>query len=190
MVSIEGDGNTISVGAGCRFTDLKIMMVGDGHRLVIGRSCRLRGKLKLEDREGNIVIGDAVTMENAYLGVYDVGISLVIGDDCMFAEQVGVRGGDMHSIVDEQSGRRINPSKNIEIGKHVWLGRGVTVLKGARIGEHVVVGAHGLVTGALPPHSLCVGSPAKPVRTGITWCRDRLPGDGHVAATNAAGQRA
>lgn len=177
LVSVEGDRNEVRVGAGARLARLKILIEGEAHRLTIGVGCRLTGKIKLEDREGRIEVGDRTTMEDAYIGVYDIGTRITIGRDCMFSEQVGIRAGDMHSIIDVESGKRINPSKDIVIGDHVWLGRGVTVLKGAHIGSHCVIGAHSVVTGDIPDHSLAVGIPAKVVRQGVTWSRDRLPAE-------------
>ncbi len=175
LVSLIGQRNELSVGAGTRLIRLKILIEGNGHRLCIGDGCRIRGKIKLEDANGEIRVGDGTTMEDAYLGVYDRGTRITIGKDCMFSEHVGLRAGDMHSIIDMETGKRINPSKDIVIGDHVWLGRGVTVLKGARIGSHSIIGAHSVVTGDIPDHCLAVGIPAKVVRQGVTWSRDRLP---------------
>lgn len=76
--------------------------------------------------------------------------------------------GDGNSIeVGERS--RINPDKDILIGRQVWLGRGVSVLKGALIEDEAFVGAMSLVNGHLPSASLAAGVPAKFLRTGITW---------------------
>ena len=50
--------------------------------------------------------------------------------------------------------------KPIIVGKNVWLGAKVTVLAGAVIGDDVVIGAHAVVRGTLPPGSVAVGIPA------------------------------
>lgn len=174
-IRIHGDGNHVEIGPGCRLHDMNIVISGSGHRLVIGEKCQLLGEIKMEDRDGEIVIGSGTTMENTYVGVYDVGKRVIIGRDCMFAEEVGIRAGDMHSIIDAGTGRRINPSREVVIGDHVWLARGVTVLKGVHIGGHTVVGTHSLVTKDLPANALCGGVPAKVIREGISWDRRRLP---------------
>ena len=69
-----------------------------------------------------------------------IGDGVRIGKDCMFSDQVGVRTGDMHSIVDAQTGARQNPARSIVIESRVWLCRGATVLKGCTIGADTVVG--------------------------------------------------
>lgn len=53
----------------------------------------------------------------------------------------------------------------VTLGRSVWLPWRVFVMPGATIGDGSVIGADSLVAGAIPPHSLAVGSPAKVVRT-------------------------
>ena len=48
---------------------------------------------------------------------------------------------------------------------------GGTLLSGSEIGEHCVVGANALVTSSIPAYSVCVGSPAKCIRSNIDWER-------------------
>lgn len=173
-VRIEGDENTIEVGEGARLANLDILIRGNRTRLIIGPRCAIAaGKIKLEDEGSRIDIGAGTTIEDAYLGAYE-GVAITLGADCMLASAVGIRAGDMHSILDKATGRRINPSKSIVIGDHVWLARGVTVLKGVSIGSGSVVGAQSLVTEDIPPESLAVGVPARVIRSGITWDRRRL----------------
>lgn len=55
-----------------------------------------------------------------------------------------------------------SPSKRgCRIGADVWLGVGVIVLEGGDVGAGSVVGAGGVVIGALPPDHVCVGQPAR-----------------------------
>lgn len=173
-IEMRGDNHTIIIGPHCRLHDLKILLNGTRLRLEIGAGCQLRGKIKLEDNGSQIIVGGGTTMENGYLGAYE-GTQLEIGNDCMFSDQVGIRTGDMHSIVDGASQLRLNPADNIRIGPHVWLCRGVTVLKGCQIGAHSVVGGYSVVTDSLPAGVLAAGIPAKILRSNITWSRERLP---------------
>ena len=53
----------------------------------------------------------------------------------------------------------------VRIGRGSWLGERVTVLRGADIGEGCIVGAHSVVKGRIPDHSLAVGAPARVVRS-------------------------
>ncbi len=53
----------------------------------------------------------------------------------------------------------------VTIGKSVWLPWRVFVMPGSSIGDGSVIGANSLVSGAIPPMSLAVGSPAKVIRS-------------------------
>lgn len=50
------------------------------------------------------------------------------------------------------------------IGSACWIGTRVTVLPGATVGDGCVVGAGSVVTGELPPFSIAVGVPCRPLR--------------------------
>ncbi|MFY9181180.1 MAG: hypothetical protein WAO89_02580, partial [Kiritimatiellia bacterium] len=98
-IRIEGRHNLVTIGDGCRLRDLKIIVVGENLRVSIAEHCQLRGKIKVEDTGSQISVGAGTTMENGYLGAYE-GTSITVGNDCMFSDQVGIRTGDMHSILD------------------------------------------------------------------------------------------
>lgn len=172
-IRIEGRHNLVTIGDGCRLHDLKIIVAGENLRVSIAEHCQLRGKIKVEDTGSQISVGAGTTMENAYLGAYE-GAGIGVGEHCMFSDQVGLRTGDMHSIIDSATGARQNPARPILIEPRVWLCRGVTVLKGCTIGENTVVGGNSIVTESLPPNALAVGSPARVIRTGIRWRRERV----------------
>ena len=173
QIQIRGNDNQIRIGDECQLHDLKIIMSGSSLHLDIAPGCRLRGKIKLEDCGSSISIEAETTMENAYLGAYE-GTRIRVGKGCMFSDQVGIRTGDMHSILDAKDKTRINPASSIEIEPEVWLCRGVTVLKGCTIGTGTVVGGYSIVTRSLPANVLAAGVPAAIIRTGIEWRRERL----------------
>ena len=182
-IRITGQRNSLIIGDRCRLHDLKILLAGNDLRVEISNDCLLRGKIKLEDTGSQVIIGAGTTMENAYLGAYE-GAGVLIGKDCMLSDQVGIRTGDMHSIVDAATGVRLNPSQSVTIEPHVWLCRGTTVLKGCTIGANTVVGGFSIVTRSLPAGVLAAGSPAQAIRHGIQWQRERFrsaaPGAGQL----------
>lgn len=173
-IRIRGRGNRVRLGCGVRIRKTDILIEGDGHLLEIGECVRYSsGKIKMEDSGCAIRIGEFTTVEDAYLGAFE-GTTITIGRDCMFSASVGLRTSDMHSILDAYSGARINPAKDISIGDHVWLARGVTILKGVSVGANSIVGAFSLVTSNIPGSSLAVGSPSTVYRTNMAWDRRRL----------------
>jgi maltose O-acetyltransferase len=69
---------------------------------------------------------------------------------------------DHHDPRDHTSAGKSAP---VLIEDNVWLGARVTVLRGAHIGEGAVIGAHSVVTGTIPPHTLAAGAPARVIRS-------------------------
>ncbi len=59
----------------------------------------------------------------------------------------------------------------VHIGDNVWLGDGVAVLAGATIGDGCVIGANAVVNSVIPPGTVAVGVPARPVRSWDTVTR-------------------
>ena len=130
-------------------THLSIYMADDCV-LKIGSETIINGPLEISQHEPTII---------------------AIGDNCGFAPSK-IWSSDMHSLIDIESGKRINPARDIYIGDHVWLAYDTLVLKGSSIGSGSMVGARSLVNGKFPDNSLIAGSPAQVVRQGITWTMD------------------
>lgn len=102
------------------------------------------------------------------------GTRIVVGKDCMFSAYISLRTGDSHSVLNAETGLRINPSKDIIISDHVWVGSGATILKGTVIGEDCVVSAKAVLAGKSFPHqSIIAGLPGEVKKRGITWDRKR-----------------
>ncbi len=94
---------------------------------------------------------------------------MTIGDGCLLASDVDVTISDMHSIIDVATRQRINPARDIIIGDRVWIGQRCMILKGANIGDGSVIGASSLVSKTIPPNCLAAGSPARVLRSNVTW---------------------
>lgn len=109
---------------------------------------------------GNNVFFSDGTIINTQVPVY-------IGDNVMFGPEVMLIGGDHNFKV---AGKLMNQVKEggvnmpIILENDVWIGARCTILKGVKIGEGAVIGAGSLVTKSLPPYSICVGNPCKPLK--------------------------
>ncbi|MDR2524896.1 MAG: acyltransferase [Oscillospiraceae bacterium] len=93
-----------------------------------------------------------------------------VGDDCLFSFGNWLRTADPHLIYDAKEGRRINPSRSIFVGDHVWVGQDAMLLKGAQIGSGSILGAKSLLGGKrVPSNTVWGGNPAKQIRKHIFW---------------------
>jgi acetyltransferase-like isoleucine patch superfamily enzyme len=154
--SISGNltgGAELKVGTNCSFGHAQIHIVRDA-RLLIGENCSFNGRINLFLHEPSM---------------------LTIGSDSLFGGDVLITTSDMHSIIDTETGERINWAEDIEIGERVWVGAHATILKGVKIGPGAVIGAYSVVTSDIPASCIAAGNPARVVRRNSTWCREMLP---------------
>jgi len=128
-----------------------------------GKNLALYRELHLETREqGQILLGDEVVISR---GVHLVSFaSIHIGTGCMIGEYTSVRDAN-HRVVKDGLNRHAGYTyAPIVIGSNVWIGRGVTVLAGVTIGDNAVIGANAVVNKDVPPNTLAVGIPARPIK--------------------------
>ena len=72
-------------------------------------------------------------------------------------------------------GEIINKGKFCEIGKHVWIGHDASICKNVRIADNSIIGAHAVVTKSFSEkNSVIAGNPAKIVKQGVEWHRERV----------------
>jgi len=97
---------------------------------------------------------------------------IFFGDDCMVSFGVSIRVADPHLIYSTKTYERINPSKSVFIGDHVWIGQSALLLKGTQIGSGTIIGANAVVAGKkIPSNTSWAGNPAKMVGADIFWDR-------------------
>lgn len=131
-------------------------------RIRIGENVLLYPDIHLETQgDAWIELGDGLVISR---GTHIVAVAGVrIGQGSMIGEYTSIRDANHTRDPDlpiRESGLSAKP---IEIGREVWLGRGVTVLGGVRIGEKATVGANAVVTRDVPDRVTVVGIPASPI---------------------------
>jgi len=90
---------------------------------------------------------------------------IVIGDDVWTGHHVHITDANHgYEDISIPIGSQFGQESSVRIGDGSWLGHGVIVLPGSDIGQHVVIGAGSVVTGAIPDRCVAVGSPARVVR--------------------------
>ena len=161
--------------------------------LRIGRSPRLLGLAHMR-LGANLSAGDHLWIEAVtHFAGESFDPLLTLGDDCNLSDRVHIAcanqisigsgllcgsgvlitdhshgiysGSAVHSSPDLRPNlRQLDRTGTVLIGKNVWIGDGAAVLPGAEIGDGAIIGAHSVVTGRIPPRTIAVGSPARPIR--------------------------
>lgn len=177
-LSFEGKGNSVVLGGGkiSSMRDLHIEIHGTNHHVIIegGVSagdltiyCTDNG-CKVHVKENTSIAGktELAAME---------GTNIIIGGDCMFSANITLRAGDSHSVIDAESGVRLNQSKDIIVGNHVWIGNSVIITKGSIIGDNSVVATGSVVTGKKFPENVAIGgNPAKIIKENVNWLMQKI----------------
>ena len=130
----------------------------------------MRGLHILIEGDNNIIeFGDHVTVNASKIQPTVInavgGTNIKIGIGSLFSNNIEIHSSDYHGIYNK-NGERINPDKDIIIGKNVWIGLGCKVLKGSVISDGSVVGAGSLVSGTFSEKNVIIaGNPAKIVKS-------------------------
>lgn len=93
-----------------------------------------------------------------------------IGNDGLISFGIWIRNADPHLVYNCETNKRVNPSKSIFIGDHVWIGQSAMILKGTQIDSGSIIGAMSLVAGKKVPHNESWGgNPCKKISDSIFW---------------------
>ncbi len=104
-----------------------------------------------------------------------IGKDVFVNSGCCFQDQGGVTLGDGclvgHNVVFATLDHDKCPSRRgdmtaapIVVGKNVWIGAHATILKGVTIGDGAIVAAGAVVTRDVPPNTIAAGVPARVVK--------------------------
>lgn len=93
-----------------------------------------------------------------------------IGNDGLFSFGIWVRNADPHLIYSCENKKRINPTRSIFVGDHVWIGQSAFLLKGTQIDSGSIIGAMSVVSGKkIPSNTSWAGNPSKMVKEKVFW---------------------
>lgn len=175
---IEGNDNVIEIAEHVRLNNVLFYIHGNNCHVKIGRWVRISegGEFWLEDNGTWVNIGDGTGIERTHFAATEDGCGIEIGKNCMFSNDIDIRTGDSHSIVNLK-GERINQPSSVYIGNHVWIGAHVSILKGVHISPNCIVGMRSVITAHPPPYSqgaIIAGTPARIIKENVSWLPERI----------------
>lgn len=176
FVAFEGKNNTLIIDVKSKLSKTKIHFPNDEGHCSFGMNIENKSFMgQVNVGYGcKVVIEDDVTSQGAVYLTTAEKTKVVIGRDSMLSDRIQIRAEDSHAIYDVETGNRINPSKDIYIGRHVWLGYQSTILSGTHIKDGSVVGFGAVVKGVFPNNVIIAGVPAKVIKKNIAWERPHL----------------
>lgn len=172
----RGKNNKIVIGDFTRLIGCTIRIQGNNNTVIIGDACSCNhADIWMEDDNNTLQIGDKTALCGSIQLAVIEGTQLIIGKDCLFSSKIDIRTGDSHSLIQQDTGKRINYSRSITIEDHVWVGTGVTILKGTHIANHCMVGAGSLLCKKYDDSNCVIaGNPAKEVKSNVDWLPQRI----------------
>jgi len=175
-ITFRGRNNVLRVHERARIGRLSVVFDCDEGVCEIGPSQGVpafMGNIRV-GQDSAVRIGRNVSTTSTVVISAVEGTSVVVGDDVMLASGNQLRADDGHPIFDVRTGQRVNRSRSITVGSHVWLAFDVVLLAGAEVGDGSVVGFRSVVKGKIPNNCVAAGVPAKVVRRHIAWERPHL----------------
>ena len=170
-ITADGQGSLVYLAPDVTLKDTAIQINGANCRVFIGPGVRMKQViLKLSGDDCLVALGAKTTWESGAC-ICTAGQRVLIGNDCMFSNDVVMRTFDGHGIWETASGKNLNPPGDVTISHHVWLGNGSRINKGTRIAQGSVVGQRSIVSGVLDGNCIYAGVPAKKLKEGIHWSR-------------------
>jgi acetyltransferase-like isoleucine patch superfamily enzyme len=149
-----------------------------GRRLTLGSGVQFGADAVLLPPE-HLRIGNNVAIGRSF----HLEANLFVGPDVLISSRVAIIGNDHLFDTKEETvfwAGRNSPSTVYLEGDNL-IGFGTTIIGSVRVGRGTIVGARSVVTTDLPPNTVCVGVPARPIR-------ERSPGESIRASARGGGE--
>jgi acetyltransferase-like isoleucine patch superfamily enzyme len=142
-----------------RFTTGGVCMLRPGCRIAVVGS---------KDQPAYMHIGEGTEIGDRT--IINVSQRVEIGARCSISWDCDIGDSDFHQVI-MADGRQPPVSEPVLIEDDVWIGSHCLIFKGVTIGHHSVIAAGSVVRRDVPPYSLMVGNPARPVGRISGWQR-------------------
>lgn len=127
------------------------LSIDDEARVQIGKDLAIRKNVSIRCRKGaNLILGNRIYFNNNC--VLTCRNKIIIGDDTSFGPNVIIFDHD-HDYKSKNRGSEFI-SKEITIGKNVWVGANACILKGSNIGDNCVIAAGAVVNNEVPKNCI------------------------------------
>jgi acetyltransferase-like isoleucine patch superfamily enzyme len=164
-LNFKGKNNIIFFAGGSR--NVNITFGGSNGVLFVGENAELTGGIDLRN-SSLFYIGNGFTSNGTQFRVLE-SKNIIVGNDCMFSWSIWVSTADHHLIMDSNTNNRVNFSKSVYMGDHVWVGQEVAFLKKSFVASGNIIGTKSVVTKLCYSNTINAGNPIKQVKENISW---------------------
>ena len=171
---INGSNNKVIFHGTCRFKKCRFIINGNNNIFHFYSVSANDVEFYSENSNNKLIIGNKTNLcGKAHIALIE-GTKIEFGENCLLSSEIIFRTGDSHSVLDLE-GKRINPSKDVIIGNHVWIGNRVLINKGVHIPDNCIIGNGSVVTRKFDQNNVVIaGNPAKIVKENINWDSARI----------------
>ncbi len=169
-VTFKGTNNILYCGENVKLIDSQLVFAGDNSVIYLD-SNRYEYKLSVTVYNDCVFhMGKDNYINQKMSVILSEQKHCFIGDAGMFSINIEIRNADPHLIYSCSTGERLNITKSIYIGDHVWVGQDVRILKGTEIDSGSIIGAMSVVSNKRILHnSVWAGNPCKLIREDTFW---------------------
>lgn len=163
----KGKNNIIFFAGGS--SNVNILFDSDDGLIFIGNNVVFNGKIIIKNNSLCFIDNNS-TFNGVSIEAVEAK-NIFFGNDCMFSWGIWLSTTDYHPLMDCNTNNRINFSKSIYIGDHVWCSRDVGILKDVFIASGSVIGAKGVVSKICYSNTANAGIINKEIKQDIFWLR-------------------
>ncbi len=171
VINFKGKGNILFCESGVALRDSTLNFKNDNSLIFLGTCGHSSYSLNISTHNNTVFHLGAFCYTNNTVSVeLSEHRHCFIGDYSIFSTGICFRNADAHLLYSCSTKKRLNPTKSIYVGDHVWIGMNSLILKGTQIDSGSIIGAGSIVSGKKIPHNtVWGGNPAKQLKDDIFW---------------------
>ena len=168
-LDFKGKNNIVFFAGGS--SNVNIIFPGNNGLVFIGKGIWFgSGSIRVPN-SGMCFMDDTSSFGGTHFSVLEAK-NIIVGRRILVSWNTWLSTCDHHLIMDSQTNDRINFSKSIYIGDHVWCGQDTAISKGSFVASGAVIGAKSLATKLYFSNTVNAGNPAKEIKNNIFWLED------------------